>query len=541
MGRFAEMNLAGKSLLVVDDHDPTRNLLVNFLEGLGATVANASGGIDALKQMGETRFDLVLLDLRMDDMDGLAVLKKAKSEDLAINYIMMSAEGTVPAAVEAIRLGASDFLVKPFDLNELMSVVTRVLRIQGSSDPSQDPRAQWRDKFAPDLLGDHESLLEVFLVLERIANTDCTVLVLGESGTGKELIANAIHDGSGRQKRAFVPVNCGAIPETLIESELFGHAKGAFSGAIQSRDGRFAAADQGTLFLDEIGEMTLAVQVKFLRVLQEGEYVPVGETRPRSCDVRIIAATNKDLETMAGEGKFREDLFYRLNLIPIYLPPLRERRTDVRLLAQAFVEKFAKRRGQSITGFSPEAMLLLSRHSWPGNVRELQNAIERMCLLHQGSGTLDLDDLPAKIRALARAGDAEEAASHAAEVEALAEAANTVPAAPAESGDPPTTQGPDTTESGAQTGAHGEDSSTPATFVLPQEGLDLRGAVEQFEYNLIAQALERTGGNKNQASRLLGMNRTTLVEKLRKRKAKAERLAKSEAEPSAEATPPDGV
>ena len=179
------MNLAGKSLLVVDDHDPTRNLLVNFLEGLGATVANASGGIDALKQMGDARFDLVLLDLRMDDMDGLAVLKKAKSEDLAKNYIMMSAEGTVPAAVEAIRLGASDFLVKPFDLNELMSVVTRVLRIQGNGDPSLDPRAQWRDKFAPGLIGEHESLLEVFLVLERIANTDCTVLVLGESGTGK--------------------------------------------------------------------------------------------------------------------------------------------------------------------------------------------------------------------------------------------------------------------------------------------------------------------------------------------------------------------
>ncbi len=540
MGRFAEMNLAGKSILVVDDHDPTRNLLVNFLEGLGATVANASGGLDALKQMGETRFDLVLLDLRMDDMDGLAVLKKAKSEDLASNYTMMSAEGTVPAAVEAIRLGASDFLVKPFDLNELMSVVTRVLRIQGSGDPTLDPRAQWRDKFAPGLIGEHESLLEVFLVLERIANTDCTVLVLGESGTGKELIANAIHNGSGRQKRAFVPVNCGAIPETLIESELFGHAKGAFSGATQSRDGRFAAADQGTLFLDEIGEMSLAVQVKFLRVLQEGEYVPVGETKPRSCDVRIIAATNKDLETMAGEGKFREDLFYRLNLIPIHLPALRERRTDVRQLAQHFVDGFAQRRGQSITGFSPEAMLLLGRHSWPGNVRELQNAVERMCLLHQGDGVLGLDDLPAKIRALARPGDAEEAASQAAEVQALADAA-TAAEPPPSAAATATAAEPQGATGGA---AAGEVSATPAAFELPPEGIDLRGAVEQFEYNLIAQALERTGGNKNQASRLLGMNRTTLVEKLRKRKAKAERLAKNtEAEAEAEvgASSPDSA
>lgn len=543
MGRFAEMNLAGKSILVVDDHDPTRNLLVNFLDGLGATVANASGGIDALKQMRETTFDLVLLDLRMDDMDGLAVLKKAKSEDLAKNYTMMSAEGTVPAAVEAIRLGASDFLVKPFDLNELMSVVTRVLRIQGSEDPSKDPRAQWRDKFAPGLIGEHESLLEVFLVLERIANTDCTVLVLGESGTGKELIANAIHNGSGRQKRPFVPVNCGAIPETLIESELFGHAKGAFSGATQSRDGRFAAADQGTLFLDEIGEMTLAVQVKFLRVLQEGEYVPVGETKPRSCDVRIIAATNKDLETMASEGKFREDLFYRLNLIPIHLPPLRDRRSDVRLLAQHFVEQFAARRGQSITGFSPEAMLLLGRHSWPGNVRELQNAVERMCLLHQGDGTLGLDDLPAKIRALARPGDEEEA-TRAAEAQAIADAAQAA-SAPLPASEAATPGGSD---AGAATPATGrpadaveaapttpESTTNPATFTLPEEGLDLRAAVEQFEYNLIAQALERTGGNKNQASRLLGMNRTTLVEKLRKRKAKAERQAKEQAEAKAEA------
>ena len=231
MARFGDTSLSGKAILVVDDHDPTRNLLVNFLEGLGAEVRDASGGHAALDAMKERTFDLVLLDLRMDDMDGLAVLKRAKSEELARNYIMMSAEGTVPAAVEAIRLGASDFLVKPFDLNELMTVVTRVLRLHADGSPARDPRAQWRDKFAPGLVGEHESLLEVFLVLERIASTDCTVLVLGESGTGKELIANAIHNGSGRQSKSFVPVNCGAIPETLIESELFGHAKGAFSGA----------------------------------------------------------------------------------------------------------------------------------------------------------------------------------------------------------------------------------------------------------------------------------------------------------------------
>lgn len=527
MARFGDTSLSGKAILVVDDHDPTRNLLVNFLEGLGAEVRDASGGHAALDAMKERTFDLVLLDLRMDDMDGLAVLKRAKSEELARNYIMMSAEGTVPAAVEAIRLGASDFLVKPFDLNELMTVVTRVLRLHADGSPARDPRAQWRDKFAPGLVGEHESLLEVFLVLERIASTDCTVLVLGESGTGKELIANAIHNGSGRQSKSFVPVNCGAIPETLIESELFGHAKGAFSGATAARDGRFAAADNGTLFLDEIGEMSLAVQVKFLRVLQEGEYVPVGETRPRSCDVRIIAATNKDLETMAGEGKFREDLFYRLNLIPIHLPPLRERRTDIRLLAQHFVDSFSKRRGQPITGFSPEAMLLLSRHSWPGNVRELQNAVERMCLLHQGAGELGVDDLPAKIRALSRPGDAEEAAR--AELEA--QAPNAAKALLQDSTDEPTSEDPAQAEAAPQTDAGAAPATaasasgppvatSPEAFRLPAEGLDLRKAVERFEYSLIEQALERTGGNKNQASRLLGMNRTTLVEKLRKRKAR---------------------
>ena len=285
--------------------------------------------------------------------------------------------------------------------------------------------------------------------------------------------------------------------------------------------------------------MTLAVQVKFLRVLQEGEYVPVGEARPRSCDVRIIAATNKDLETMAGEGKFREDLFYRLNLIPIHLPPLRERRTDVRLLAQNFVDAFAKRRGQSITGFSPEAMLLLSRHSWPGNVRELQNAIERMCLLHQGDGVLGLDDLPAKIRALARPGDAEEAASHAAEAQALVNSSPpagsaTSPQIPAGESEP-SPETPPATGEVSPTPTSDPAAPTAAGFELPEEGIDLRAEVEQFEYNLIAQALERTGGNKNQASRLLGMNRTTLVEKLRKRKAKAERLAKK-ADADADAT-----
>lgn len=352
-----EPQLQGRSILIVDDHEPHRTLLINYLGGLGCRCVGASGGEEGLARMREETFELVLLDLAMDDLDGMEVLKRAQADNLAQHYIMMSAQGTISNAVEAIRLGAQDFLVKPFELEQLLQLVQRVLRatVPGTG-PSADPRLLWRDEHAPDLRGGSPRLLDVFLVLERISNTDCTVLVTGESGTGKELVARAVHDASGRHDQPFVPVNCGAIPETLIESELFGHAKGAFSGATSSREGRFAVADGGTLFLDEIGEMSLAVQVKFLRVLQEQEYVPVGETRPRKCDVRIIAATNKDLERMAAEGTFREDLFYRLNLIPIQLPPLRERVDDVELLALYFLQRIAERRGGALLELSDSAM-----------------------------------------------------------------------------------------------------------------------------------------------------------------------------------------
>jgi len=358
-----EPQLQGRSILVVDDHEAHRNLLINFLGGLGCTCVGASGGEEGLARMREQTFELVLLDLAMDDLDGMEVLRRAQADNLAQHYVMMSAQGTISNAVEAIRLGAVDFLVKPFELEQLLALVVRVLRAGAPGDrPASDPRLDWRDAHAPDLRGESPRLLDVFLVLERISNTDCTVLVTGESGTGKELVARAIHHASGRCDKPFVPVNCGAIPETLIESELFGHARGAFSGATSAREGRFAVADGGTLFLDEIGEMSLAVQVKFLRVLQEQEYVPVGETKPRKCDVRIIAATNKDLEKMAAEGTFREDLFYRLNLIPIQLPPLRDRVDDVLVLASYFLERIAERRGGVPLELSETAQQLMSAY-----------------------------------------------------------------------------------------------------------------------------------------------------------------------------------
>ncbi|RMG99983.1 MAG: sigma-54-dependent Fis family transcriptional regulator [Deltaproteobacteria bacterium] len=489
-----DTSLAGRRVLVVDDHGPTSELLRSFLGELGARVDTASGGGEALGLLEAGSYDLVLLDLRMDDMDGLQVLERARAHGATSTFVLMSAEGTISHAVQAMQLGAADFLVKPFELERLVTVIERVLGdAPAGSTGEDDPRLAWRDRYAPYLIGEHESLREVFFLLERIAPTDCTVLVTGESGTGKELVARAIHAASTRADRAFVPVNCGAIPETLIESELFGHAKGAFSGATCAREGRFAVADKGTLFLDEIGEMALPIQVKFLRVLQEGEYVPVGETRPRKCDVRVVAATNRNLESMVAEGTFREDLFYRLNLIPIHLPPLRERRSDIPLLVRHFLQNASQRRGRPVTDITEDALERMVAYDWPGNVRELENTVERMCLLHQGGGILGTADLPAKLRTTQ----------------------------PSRS---PTAVVPEDSATAQGTEPPADVSGTafdPSSVQLPDEGLDLRGLIEELENHLIDQALARTGGNRSRAAQLLGLNRTTLVERLRKRERAA--------------------
>ncbi len=326
--------------------------------------------------------------------------------------------------------------------------------------PLPAPKAQ-RPRSMVGVIGDSDSLVEVYRLVDRIAETMCTVLVTGESGTGKELVARAVHDSSSRGARPFVAVNCGAIPEALLESELFGHVRGAFTGAVAHKTGRIAAAQGGTLFLDEIGELPLSLQVKLLRVLQTHEYSPVGDARTLKADVRIVAATNVDLESAVATGAFREDLYYRLNVIHVHLPPLRDRREDVPPLVRRFVDSSATRVGREAPRMSAAAAELLLSYAWPGNVRELENSIERAVLLCQ-DGVIEPRDLPARVAGL-----------------------------------------------GAE---------RRAATSLPDGGMDLRAAVESFENDLIRQALSRTGWNKNQAARLLGLNRTTLVEMLKRKR-----------------------
>ncbi|MEE9384491.1 MAG: sigma-54 dependent transcriptional regulator [Nannocystaceae bacterium] len=577
MTRVAEPLLDGHLILVVDDYQPYRDVCVVYLEGLGCTVHTAAGGIEALARLRERVYDLVLLDFSMNDIDGLQVLKRAQVDSKTRNYVMMSGHDNkaLGLSVAAVKLGAADFLVKPFTISQLTDTIRRVLRIDEGQVAGGDARKIWRDKFASRMIGDHEQLLKIFLLLERIAESDATVLIHGESGTGKELVAQALHDSSPRSKNDLIPLNCGAIPEAIIESELFGHARGAFSGAVQNREGRFEAADHSTLFLDEIGEMSLAVQVKFLRVLQEGEFVRVGEARPRKADVRIVAATNKNLEQLADSGSFRKDLYFRLNTIPIDLPPLRERASDIRLLANHFLGTFnARRRRQRLREFSPTAMEAMSQYRWPGNIRELQNTIERMTLLYEGNGVLEVEDLPQKIQDALSSRSAHRLAPTAAvggpveapqptlttpqptptrgEVDGVKQvgresapdvpdgawlAAGSVAATddPRAHTDPPAN--PDNGMAGAAPGVDGPHVSHngvpttdadatqpqahyPYKIVLPDGGINMRDTLAKIEHSLILQAMERTDGNVARAARLLGMNRTTLVEKLRKHRAR---------------------
>ena len=375
-----------------------REMLRIVLKRDGYDVLTADGGRTALELLQRERVDLLLSDIRMSDVSGVDVLKAAKERHPDIVVFMMTAFASTETAIEAMRLGAVDYFTKPFSMDELRLKIRQ--HIEASRLKQENvllKRAlKTRHEFS-NIIGRSDAMLAVFRMIETIAGTSSTVLVTGESGTGKELVAQAIHFNSLRRDHPFVALNCGAVPETLLESELFGHMKGAFTGADTNKKGLVEVADRGTIFLDEIGEMNMTMQVKLLRVLQERRYRRLGGTEESAADIRIVAATNQDLVRLVEEGKFREDLYYRINVIPIQLPPLRERREDIPLLAAHFLEKHSARSGKSVRSISQEATDLLAAHAWPGNVRELENVIERCVALEQSPVVL-AETLPANIR-----------------------------------------------------------------------------------------------------------------------------------------------
>ncbi len=371
------------NILVVDDEAPVRDMIRKGLSQMGGFSAEvAQNGSEALQKIEKDVFDLVLTDLKMPEMDGIQLLRTIKGTRPEVMVILMTAYGTIETAVEAMRIGATDYITKPIDLNDLLIRISKAQKESLLLRENRLLRMEVRKKFEfGNIIGKSKKMQEIFSLIEKVALGNSTVIVYGGSGTGKELVAKAIHYNSPRADRPFIPFNCGAIPETLVESELFGHTKGAFTGAVQAKKGLFEEADGGTLFLDEISTILPSVQVKLLRVLQEKEVMKVGSTERTKIDVRMIAATNENLEENMRKGKFREDLFYRLHVFPIFLPDLKNRREDIPLLAYHFLDSYSKEAKKEIKGISKEAIKLLLEYHWPGNVRELENAIERAVIM----------------------------------------------------------------------------------------------------------------------------------------------------------------
>ena len=460
--------MLAKNILIVDDDAKCREFIQAFLTYKGYTVSLATDALDALEAIKLADFDLVITDLMMPGINGLDFLKRLKAQQPDSVVIVSSAFSTAESSVNLLQAGAYSCLDKPFDLQELDSLIQRALEhtpAQSAQTPGK-PAARNR-KLMANIIGESPKMQSLLELVEKVADSDSTALILGESGTGKELIAQAIHQLSNRKNNNFVPVNCGAIPEDLLESELFGHVKGSFTGAIANRVGRFAMADKGTLFLDEIGDMPTSLQVKLLRVLQSREIEPVGGNSSRKVDTRIIAATHQNLEELVATKVFREDLFYRLSVIPIVVPPLRERKEDIPLLVDSFLKRMNSEKNRQITGIAPDALQALCDYQWPGNIRELENLMERLVII-KGSGMITLRDLPEKI----------------AGVRPQAVAPAPVPV---------------------------------KTVSLPTTGINFNDVIEEFENSLIMDALEKTQGNKKEAAELLNLKRTTLIEKLKKK------------------------
>ena len=389
-----------ETILIVDDEKNYPLILSAVLQDEGFETITANSGREALEALGNADVDLVLTDMKMQGIDGIELLERIKAKDPDLPVIMMTAHGTVEKAVEAMQKGAYNYLLKPFDNESLVLYVDKAVALFRVIKENRSLRNAFKAQYSfGNIIGKSKPMKAVFSLIEKVAPTSATVLIEGDSGTGKELVAKSIQFNSPRHDKPFIVVNCSALAENLLESELFGHERGAFTGAVSARKGRFELADRGTLFLDEIGELSPSLQVKLLRVLQEKVIERVGGTRPISVDIRLLAATNKHLKTETAEGRFREDLFYRLNVVHIELPPLKKRRVDIRLLAEHFIKKYAAERKSDIpvSGAEQDVYRLFEEYSWPGNVRELENVIERAMILCPGS-TIGLSDLPRDFR-----------------------------------------------------------------------------------------------------------------------------------------------
>ena len=457
-------------ILIVDDNPEVLKLIANILETNDYEVETASKGESAIKKLESNDYDVVLTDLMMPDVDGIQVLEHVKSRASKTMCIILTGHGTIKSSVEAIKKGAFDYITKPVSPSELLIIVEKALKFKNLEEENLRLKKELKGKYHyKNIVGTSQVIKKIYDLIEKVSDTDGTVLITGASGTGKELIARSIHYNSQRSDKPLVVINCGAVPESLLESELFGHEKGAFTGAYKKRIGRFEMANGGTVFLDEIGEMSPALQIKLLRVLQEQQFERVGGTKTIHVDLRFIAATNKNLTTAINMEKFREDLYYRLNVIPIKVPSLKQRRSDIPLLIDFFLKKFQKTKNKKITGFSQGALDAMWEYEWPGNVRELENVLKRLTILCEGP-VVNLDDLPENIQNVSGTGRMDEE-------------------------------------------------------VIVGNELNLNEAVQDYEKRIILEALEKTNWVKSKAAKLLNINRTTLVAKIKKQNIEIDKVA----------------
>ncbi len=449
-------------ILFIDDETGSREGLTLLLEKEGFQVDAVAAGEEALQLLSMKSYDIVITDLFLPGVSGIDILKHIKEQLLPCNVILITGNASAESAVEAMKEGAFDYITKPLNFEKLKVLIQKAVEKSRLVAENLYLRQQLRGKYKFDnIIGNSPAIQPVFTRMEKILHTDSTVLILGESGTGKELVAKAIHFNGSRKEKPFIAINCGAIPAELLESELFGHMRGSFTGAVADKPGKFELANHGTIFLDEIGTMPLHLQMKLLRVLQEQEVERVGSTRKTKLNVRVISATNSDLEERVKRGQFREDLYYRLNVIPIHLPPLRERHEDIPLLARHFARKICQDMHRPILEITPGAMKSMLNYEWPGNVREMENVIERAIALTDGA-VIDRQDLP------------------------------------------------------PQLGGQIDEEGQLPTLQLPDEGLDLSDTMAHLEQTLIKQAMDKASNIKARAAALLNVNRTTLVEKMKR-------------------------